>query len=283
MNRRWLHHCLTEDERLEFEDRGYLIIENALSDAKRRLLTKAVDRINAEEREKQKIEPHKRVHERDFLGRDPAFIDLIDHYTTFPKVWGILGWNIQIYLAHLNVTPPEPPDSKRGLGISWHQDTGRVNQEMETNPRPRLSVKVAYFLSDTSEPGRGNFHVIPGSQIKNKMKWPNGNRNLMVKDAVPILAPRGSAVIFDRRLWHSASANYWTQPRKVLFYGYAYRWLQARGECNVENFWDQLSPIRKQMCRHSPSGIHGYTSPTEEDVPLKGWIREYQGEEAVMP
>ena len=57
MNRRWLHHCLTEDERLEFEDRGYLIIENALSDAKRRLLTKAVDRINAEEREKQKIEP----------------------------------------------------------------------------------------------------------------------------------------------------------------------------------------------------------------------------------
>ena len=51
----------------------------------------------------------------------------------------------------------------------------------------------------------------------------------------------------------------------------------------MEKVWDQLSPIRKQMCRYSPSGIHGYTSPKEEDVPLKSWIREYQGEDAVMP
>ena len=260
-----------------------MIIENALSDVKRRQLTRAVDRIEAEERAKPDFKPHKRVHARDFIGRDKAFIQLLDHPTTFPKVWGILGWNIQIYLAHMDVTPLEPPDSKRGIGLSWHQDTGRVNQEMETSPRPRLSVKVAYFLSDTSEPGRGNFHVIPGSQLKDKMNWPNGDRKRKVRGAIPILAPKGSAVIFDRRLWHSASANYWTQPRKAIFYGYAYRWLQARGECNVENVWDQLNPIRKQMCRHSPSGIHGYTSPSEEDVPLKSWIRKYQGEEAVMP
>jgi hypothetical protein len=32
-----------------------------------------------------------------------------------------------------------------------------------------------------------------------------------------------------------------------------------------------------------PSGGHGYTSPTEEDVPLKGWIREHLGPEAVAP
>ena len=282
MNRRWLKHALTEDEKNEFEDQGYLIVENALSDVKRRQLTKAVDRIEKEERKKLKIDPYKRVHTLDFMGRDPAFVDLIDHSTTFPKVWGILGWNIQIYLAHMDVTPPEPPDSKRGLGLSWHQDTGRVNQEMETSPRPRLSVKVAYFLSDTSVTGRGNFHVIPGSQRKNKMRFPKGNRNQMLKGSIPILAPKGSAVIFDRRLWHSASANYWTQDRKVVFFGYACRWLQARGDCHVENVWDQLSPIRKQMCRYSPSGIHGYTSPKEEDVPLKSWIKEYQGEEAVM-
>ena len=115
------------------------------------------------------------------------------------------------------------------------------------------------------------------------MRWPKGNRNQMVKGAIPILAPKGSAVIFDRRIWHSASANYWNQDRKVLFYGYAYRWLQARGECDVKKHWKDLSPIRKQMCRYSPSGIHGFTSPKEEDVPLKQWIEEYQGTEAVMP
>ena len=104
MDRRWLKHCLTEKERLRFEDHGYLIIKNALSDSKIKKLTKAVDRVEAEERASGNIEVHKPVHILDFMGRDEAFIQLIDHPTTFPKVWGILGWNIQIYLAHLDVT-----------------------------------------------------------------------------------------------------------------------------------------------------------------------------------
>ena len=149
-----------------------------------------------------------------------------------------------------------------------------MNQEMETSPRPRLSVKVAYFLSDTSEPGRGNFHVIPGSQLKDKMTFPRGDRKRMVNGGVPILAPKGSAVIFDRRLWHSASANYWTEPRKVVFYGYGYRWLQARGPCDVGKFWEKMDPIERQLCRNPPSDVHGWTSPKDEDVPLKGWIEK---------
>ena len=47
--------------------------------------------------------------------------------------------------------------------FEWHQDGGRQNREIETDPRPRLSVKFAYWLSDVSETGRGNFKVVPGS------------------------------------------------------------------------------------------------------------------------
>jgi len=39
--------------------------------------------------------------------------------------------------------------------FEWHQDGGRQNREIETDPRPRLSVKLAYWLSDVSGPGRG--------------------------------------------------------------------------------------------------------------------------------
>ena len=46
---------------------------------------------------------------------------------------------------------------------------------------------------------------------------------------------------------------------------------------------DRCDPIRAQLLGASPSGGHGYTSPTEEDVPLKGWIREHLGPEAVAP
>lgn len=249
-------------------------MKDALSKTRVRDLLKAVDRVDAKTWKTEKIGPHDRLHTRDFFGADKAFIDLVAYPRLLPKVWGILGWNIQIYFVHLDVTPVEPSYSERGMGLGWHQDTGRVNQEMETSPRPRLSVKVAYFLSDMSKLGRENFHVIPGSQLKVTMSFPEGSRKNKVRNGIPILAPKGSAVIFDRRLWHSASANYWTEPRKVLFYGYGYRWLQARGPCDVGKFWRQMDPIGRQLCRNPASDVHGWTSPKDDDVPLKGWIEK---------
>lgn len=274
MDRRCLKYALTPAERRTFNKNGYLVVKDALPKARLNALLRATERVDAKNRKAKQVDRNGRVHTREFLGEDQAFIDLIAYPRLLPKVWGILGWNIHIYLAHLDVTQVEPPDSERGEGLGWHQDSGRVNQEMETSPRPRLSVKVAYFLSDTSKAGRGNFHVIPGSQLKDKMAFPNGDRKRSVKGGVPVLAPKGSAVIFDRRLWHSASANYGEEPRKVVFFGYGYRWLQARGPCEVGKFWKGLDPIEKQLCRNPPSDIHGYTSPKDEDVPLKGWVEK---------
>ena len=281
MDRRCLKYRLTDDERAFFDTNGYLVIENALSKEKTRELLNATDRFDAKERKAGRAEKTGRVHSREFLEANKAFVDLVTHPRTFPKVWGILGWNLHLYLAHLDVTPPEGADSDRGIGLGWHQDSGRVNQEMETSPRPRLSIKVAYFLSDTSETGRGNFHVIPGSQKKDKIRFPKGDRKQEMKGGIPILAPKGSAVIFDRRLWHSASANHWDEPRKALFYGYSYRWLMPRGPCVVKKFWKQMDPIQRQICRQPPSDVHGYTSPKDEDVPLKVWIDKHLGKEAV--
>ena len=39
------------------------------------------------------------------VARDDAFLDLVDHPTTFPFLWDIMGWNIQHYSE-----PPAPPD-----------------------------------------------------------------------------------------------------------------------------------------------------------------------------
>ena len=43
---------------------------------------------------------------------------------------------------------------------------------METHPRPRVSLKVAYFLTDCTETNRGNFHAVPGSHLRNKLEMP---------------------------------------------------------------------------------------------------------------
>ncbi len=186
-------------------------------------------------------------------------------------MWGILGWNIYLYHAHLIVTPPSG-QQRTEKTFGWHQDSGRVNFDMEETPRPRLSIKVAYFLSDTSEEGRGNFWVVPGSHRKDRIDVPDGKGQ--PEGAVPVLAKPGTAVFFDRRLWHAASPNWSDVTRKVLFYGYGYRWIRTKDDMTVSDLWPSSDPIRRQLLGHALNS-NGHYSPTDEDVPLRGWLQEH--------
>lgn len=280
MDRQCLEYCLTEDEKQEFEENGFLIVENALPKEKVEKLITAFDKVGAEHLGKDELPSDASFNILDFVGRDEIFIELLDWYKTFPKVWGILGWNIKLYHSHLIALPPMPEDErekKRRLG--WHQDSGRLNIELEGNPRPRVSLKVAYFLTDTSVPGRGNFSVIPGSQKLNSLQMPDDDRS-DPENATPVYAKPGTAVFFDRRLWHAVGRNTSDITRKVLFYGYSYRWLQPRDDMTVEHFMEKSDPIRQQILGKSTGGM-GYTSPGDKDVPLRAWIQENLGGDAV--
>ena len=283
MDPKCLDYCLTEEESIQFERDGYFILENVLPQDLVADLVDVVDRVDGAYREREEMGPHRRSNMLDFIGKDDLFLKLLDWPQTLPKVWGILGWNIQLYHTHMVVTPTAEEGKtfeKDGPGVGFHQDSGRLNTDLETNPRPRISLKVAFFLTDLTEPGRGNFYVVPGSHLWND--FPGESRRVAPEEAVPVLVPAGTAVFFDRRLWHSASANYWHTPRRVLFYGYSYRWLMPRDDVDVAHYLDRCDPIRKQLLGVSPSGGHGYTSPKPDDVPLKGWIEEHLGEEAVV-
>lgn len=275
-----LQYALTAEEAATFEEQGYFVVKNALTAALVGRLTEAVDRVDAEERQRRGIDAGATHNLLDFIGRDDLFLELLDWPRTFPKVWGLLGWHIQLYHSHMIVTPPLSPDAtpKR---LGWHQDSGRVNIDLETEPRPRISLKVAFFLTDCTTPERGNFHCVPGSQRRNRLELPTDGVS-DPPEAVPVEAAAGDAVFFDRRVWHAPGHNRSETTRKVLFYGYSYRWLRPRDDMTVGHYMDRCDPIRRQLLGASPSGGHGYTSPKPEDVPLKGWIEEYLGQEAVV-
>lgn len=276
-----LDHVMTEAEKLFFEKEGYLFIENALTQDEVANVEDAMDRADMIYRPRMGLGPHDLLHVRDFAGKDPRFLELLTWKRTFPKVWGALGWHIQLYLSHLNVTPTEDPQKEGDAdGIKWHQDSGRLNQDFETDPRPRVSVKMAFFISDTMREDCGNFYIIPGSHLKNKLDLPDP-KSMDHPDAIPVCVPKGTAVMFDRRIWHSRSFNYAPFSRKALFFGYSYRWLRPRDDHDVAHIIDHCSPIEKQMFGMSYSGGHGYTTPRDEDVPLKLWIQEHLGKEAV--
>lgn len=271
-----LKYGLNEAEREAFNTDGMFAVENALSPEQVEKLTEVTDRIYAEH-VANGHDSRKALFYPNFIPDSLLFQDLVDYEKILPKVWGILGWNIYLYHAHLIVTPPtgEAPNDRT---FGWHQDSGRTNVEMEGNPRPRLSLKVAYFLSDTSEAGRGNFWVVPGSHMLNSAEKPADGIG-QLPGAKPVLAKPGTAVFFDRRLWHSASPNWSDRTRKVLFYGYGYRWIRTKDDMTVESLWSENDPIRRQLLGYGLNA-NGFYSPTEEDVPLRGWLREHQPEAA---
>lgn len=276
-----LEYRLTEEERRHFEKEGYFVAQDVLPRDLIAKLTAIVDRLEAEHRPKMGLEPHKALNLLDFIGRDAACLELLDWPRTFAKVWDILGWHIQLYHSHMIVTPPlgdHPPEKRLG----WHQDSGRLNFDLETRPQPRVSLKVAYFLTDCTADNQGNLHAVAGSHLRNKIEIPEDDR-ILPNGGVPIRAAAGDAVFFDRRIWHAAGHNTSNTTRKVIFFGYSYRWLRPRDEMTVEHFLDRCDPIRKQLLGAKPSGKHGYTSPKTEDVPLREWIRQHAGEESVAP
>lgn len=81
-------------------------------------------------------------------------------------------------------------------------------------------------------------------------------------------------MIFDRRIWHTATPNFASFDRKILFYGYSFRWLRPRSDIALDKeFIDALDPVQRQLLGIGASNMSG-TSPLPEDVPLKGWIEE---------
>jgi ectoine hydroxylase len=276
MNTSCLQYRLTDAERREFNETGLLILEDVLSPEQVAALTGATDQI-FKRRLEGGLDPRTALFYPNFIPDHSLFADLVDEEKVLPKVWGMLGWNIYLYHAHMIVTPPTGWERDEKT-FGWHQDSARVNMEMESHPRPRLSLKVAYFLSDTSVEGRGNFWVVPGSHLKDTLEMPAGGIG-QPAGAQPVLAKPGSAVFFDRRLWHSASPNWSDVTRKVLFYGYGYRWIRTKDDMTVRDLWPHSAPIRRQLLGDGVNA-NGYYNPTDEDVPLRVWLREHSPAEA---
>ncbi|MBO0822513.1 MAG: phytanoyl-CoA dioxygenase family protein [Actinobacteria bacterium] len=264
------------EQRAIFDRDGYLIIRGALRPDEVAIARDALDSVYAAAATAGSLAPDGSMHLLSAITNCPVIAYLIDHPATFRYVWSVLGWNIHVYHSHLDVHPPiRAPMPFR---FDWHQDGGRQNREIETNPRPRLSVKVAYWLSDVSQPGRGNLKVVPGSHVVNWIDGPP-RRDVVWPDpegAVEVTAGPGDAVFFDRRIWHTRSRNYSEHTRKAVFFGYTYRWTAIRDDVAALLHSDrQLTPVQRQLLGgiKGDNGDHAW-GHYPDDTPLYCWLKE---------
>jgi ectoine hydroxylase len=246
------------------DEDGYVLLPGALDPALVEELRAAVDDVWT--RHRGGSASTSALHLLAFLREDRRFVRLLDHRPVLDVIAEALGPNIFMYHAHLDVHPPEHEPVTTWM---WHQDGGIQNRDLETSPRPRMSVKVAYFLTDVSEPGRGNFVVLPGSHRHDTIERPSGGGN-EVPGAVPILAAPGDAVLFDRRLWHMRSPNRSGVTRRALFLAYTYRWVRPRDDLRLPRaFVRGMTPAQRQLAGvddHDPMQLW---MPDRERLPVR--------------
>jgi len=270
---------ITDEQRADFERDGYFIARNAIPEDLLDRLDAAMDRVYAQEEAAGSLHPEDRsLHLMGFLHRDKTFLELLELPTVLPLVWGILGWNIHAYHHHLDVHPQIP--RPRAKAWRWHQDGGRQNLEIETEPvRPLLSIRTSFWLSDASQPGRGNLMCIPGSHHSSRLARPE-HPELEFEDpdgVIEVCPNRGDVVVFDRRIYHGRSDNYSPITRRALFMGWTYRWIAPHEDRVIvpgHAWWDGLTPIQRQLLGGGKDAI-SYWGLGEDRYPLREYLAEH--------
>jgi ectoine hydroxylase-related dioxygenase (phytanoyl-CoA dioxygenase family) len=282
-------HKLSADQRQRLDDDGYLVIPDALSPDRIAALHAAIDRAGGNDGK-----PHNQAA---ILGRDSAFLDLIDLDTVLPKMVEILGWNIWVNHTHFNVNPPEKVEDNVMYG--WHRDGGAIHTDLGAHSvaAPPTYMKVAFYLTDLRDPDHGQTYVVPGGHklahgdprtaelLRRDGPWARAN---MPADAKPLCVPPGTAVLFHNRLVHSVrSPNTKGPTRRAIFIQWAYRWMSSVDTMDVDHLETTVTdPIRRQLLGLGGEAVQNdqYSQgrsrryyPDDATVPLRGYMQDTLG------
>ena len=259
---------LSSDQKQFVDNNGYLLIKNALSTDVVAEIDTAVDEVYAKEEKAGNLEANGKLNLRNCITHHEAFLQLLDWHKSFPYACGVLNWNIQMITSHLIVLPSkeEPPDDVK-TKIGLHRDGGTSYREMQ-EPHPRILLKIAYAISDQTDPASGATVLVPGSNRLTGMPARDPETGL-ARGAISMNVNAGDAFLFEQRTYHGIGHNWSGLPRKTIFMGYAYRWVKPMDYIMMPNeLVDRCNPIQKQLLGVVDDALSFYI-PQDKDVPLK--------------
>jgi len=134
------------------------------------------------------------------LARDPLFSALAEHSTALELVRHLLGWPALLSNISANIAYPNT-----AAGV-MHADQGFVAQPWPARPQ---GLNVAWCVDDFSA-ANGATLVAPGSHRHHHPPPANA-----APDMVPLVAPAGSILVFESRLWHQSGANTTTDESRA--------------------------------------------------------------------
>lgn len=286
---------LTEQERADFHEKGFLILENALSSVEIAELVAVANELYG------RYEPEPatgRLEIRNCLAQHRSLLNLVTHPKILPLVVDLLGPNIKIRSSHLDIRPPlarenvtnELGQERWGEPEQWHIDGPLYGYPSINGLVPMMEIKVGYYLTDVVDPDSGALCVVPGSHHLDYRALALKKLQIPEEYIYKVQVPKGAAVIFRTGLWHCVTPNFFDTTRKVLYYAYTFRWMEASDYLTQsEEILATCTPIERQLLgatasparpqlgkepAKTPCSFYWYTGP--EDIPLEAWFDELQ-------
>ena len=257
--------AMTEEQRNDFEEDGFIVLENFLTAEETKRLSDAAEEVVGKIQKEKGMPPETHFQVRNALARHDAFLDLIDHPRMLPLVVDAIGWNIQIRTSHLDYRPPYPEGMKAGdvgvgggedqeagyRNVSWHPDLAspHIFEGPSLDGRlPFMEIKVFYTLFDMTESNCGNLWLSPGSHKRTPQELKDMGRRVPEDESVELKLPAGSAVLWRTATWHCVGPNLSQKTRKIMHVGYHWRWLRPTDYIQQDpDLVERSSPIRRQL------------------------------------
>ena len=243
--------------REQWDRDGYVIVENALDSVGLDRVRAAYEHVESEQAPAWKSsvldgtysggygngpDAHTMTRIYDY---DDVFLDLAANPLVTPIIEEVVGKNFQVMemICHNH-------HAGTRAHTGWHRDWPPY-----VHPKFALKVKVFYFLDDQDE-DMGCFTLVPGShklaEDPERDKYSRDNLTHM-PGYKKMIAPAGSAVIWNVICWHTGLANVSTKDRRLVIYGYMPFWVKKWENKELPEAiikWAN-TPIRRQIM-----GIH---------------------------
>jgi len=137
------------------------------------------------------------------LNRHPVFRDLVQLPAVLELLREVIGWPALLGNISANIAQPG------GDGGMLHAD--QIFMPKPWPPQPQ-GMNFSWLLDDYTA-DNGATEVVPGSHLAGDGVDPAA----LEAEAVPVIAPAGTMMVFESRLWHRTGSNRSTQPRAALF------------------------------------------------------------------
>jgi ectoine hydroxylase-related dioxygenase (phytanoyl-CoA dioxygenase family) len=131
------------------------------------------------------------------INKGDCFLKLIDHPKVLPLIQHMIGERVCLCSmgAHMNGSGNER--------MALHQDQWPLVPHAMDFP---FMANVMYLISDNS-PENGGTRLIPGSHKWPLLDYKSANAEEIQSMAVSLTAPKGTAIVWEGRLWHGNGLN----------------------------------------------------------------------------